>query len=64
MEAVSATAFRIEIENGHRITAFLGGKSRFGETRPLPGDRVALQVSPFDLSKGRIVGIVGKQDNL
>jgi translation initiation factor IF-1 len=46
--------FRIELENGHRILAHISGKMRLHFIRILPGDRVMVEMSPYDLSKGRI----------
>jgi translation initiation factor IF-1 len=54
--ALSATLFKVEIENGHRFLAFLGRGSRAGLPGLCPGDRVTVRLSPFDLSKGRIIG--------
>jgi translation initiation factor IF-1 len=55
MEALSNAMFRIELENGHQITAHLSGKMRLHYIRILPGDKVKVEMSPYDLSKGRIV---------
>jgi len=49
------SAFRVQCDNGHEVTAHLAGKMRKFYIRVLPGDRVAVEVSPYDLSKGRIV---------
>jgi len=49
------TTFEIECSNGHVMTAYLGGKMRKNYIRVLPGDKVIVQISPYDLSKGRIV---------
>lgn len=54
-EALSNAMFRVELENGHQITAHLSGKMRLHYIRILPGDKVKLEMSPYDLSKGRIV---------
>jgi translation initiation factor IF-1 len=59
-EPVSGGAFRVEIGNGHRLLAFAQGKRRAEFARLTAGDRVTLWVSPFDLSIGRIVGLVKK----
>ena len=45
--------FRVELENGHQITAHLSGKMRMHYIRILPGDKVKLEMSPYDLSKGQ-----------
>ena len=55
VEALSNAMFRVELENGHMITAHLSGKMRLHYIRILPGDKVKLEMSPYDLSKGRIV---------
>ena len=47
--------FRVQLENGHTVTAHTAGKLRKNRIRVLQGDRVKLEVSPYDLSKGRIV---------
>lgn len=55
VEALSNAMFRVELENGHEITAHLSGKMRLHYIRILPGDKVKVEMSPYDLSKGRIV---------
>jgi translation initiation factor IF-1 len=47
--------FLVELENGHRVLAHVSGKMRMNFIRILPGDRVTVEMSPYDLSKGRIV---------
>lgn len=54
-EALSNAMFRVELENGHIITAHISGKMRMHYIKLLPGDRVKLEMSPYDLTKGRIV---------
>ncbi len=54
IEALSNAMFRVELENGHIITAHISGKMRMHYIRLLPGDKVAVELSPYDLSKGRI----------
>ncbi len=54
IEALSNAMFRVELENGHVITAHISGKMRMHYIRLLPGDRVAVELSPYDLTKGRI----------
>ena len=46
--------FEVELENGHKILAHISGKLRMNYIRVLPGDKVTLQMSPYDLTKGRI----------
>jgi translation initiation factor IF-1 len=54
MEALSNAMFRVELENGHAITAHISGKMRMHYIKILPGDRVKIEMSPYDLTKGRI----------
>jgi len=53
-EALSNAMFRVELENGHVITAHISGKMRMYYIKILPGDKVRLEMSPYDLTKGRI----------
>ena len=53
-EALSNAMFRVELENGHVITAHISGKMRMHYIKILPGDRVRVDMSPYDLTKGRI----------
>jgi translation initiation factor IF-1 len=53
-ELMPAASFRVLLENGHEILAHLSGKMRMYKIRLLPGDKVKVQISPYDLSKGRI----------
>jgi translation initiation factor IF-1 len=46
--------FRVELPNGHKVLAHISGKMRLNFIRILPGDKVMLEISPYDLSKGRI----------
>lgn len=54
LEALSNARFRVELENGHVITAHISGKMRMYYIKILPGDRVKVEMSPYDLTKGRI----------
>jgi translation initiation factor IF-1 len=54
VELMPAATFKVALENGHEILAHLSGKMRMNKIRLLPGDRVKLQISPYDLTKGRI----------
>ncbi|MEA3505790.1 MAG: translation initiation factor IF-1 [Bacteroidota bacterium] len=54
-ESLGNAMFRVELENGHEITAHISGKMRMHYIKILPGDRVKVEMSPYDLSKGRIV---------
>ena len=56
IEALSNAMFRVELENGHIITAHISGKMRMNYIKILPGDRVKVEMSPYDLTKGRIKG--------
>ena len=53
-EALPNAMFRVELENGHKVLAHVSGKIRMHFIRILPGDRVKLELSPYDLSRGRI----------
>ncbi len=53
-EALSNAMFRVRLENGHQIVANISGKMRMNYIRILPGDKVAVEMSPYDLSRGRI----------
>ena len=53
-EALSNAMFRVELENGHIITAHISGKMRMHYIKILPGDRIRVDMSPYDLTKGRI----------
>ena len=55
VETLPNTTFRVELENGHTITAHISGKMRKHYIRILRGDKVIVQMTPYDLSKGRIV---------
>ena len=54
LEAMPNAMFRVELENGHEILAHISGKIRKNFIRILPGDRVKVEMTPYDLSKGRI----------
>lgn len=54
IETLPNTTFRVQLENGHVITAHISGRMRKNYIRILTGDKVTVQVSPYDLSKGRI----------
>ncbi len=55
LEALPNARFRVQLENGHKILAHVSGKMRMYFIRILPGDKVKLELSPYDLTKGRIV---------
>lgn len=54
LEALSNAMFKVELDNGHQLTAHISGKMRMHYIRILPGDRVKVEMSPYDLTKGRI----------
>ena len=54
IEALPNATFKVRLENGHEILAHISGKMRMHYIKILPGDQVALELSPYDLSKGRI----------
>jgi translation initiation factor IF-1 len=54
VEALPNAMFRVELENGHEITAHISGKIRMNYIRILPGDKVQVELSPYDLTRGRI----------
>ena len=53
-EALPNTMFNVELENGHQVLAHISGKLRMNYIKILPGDKVKLELSPYDLSRGRI----------
>ena len=55
LEALPNAMFNVELENGHKILAHVSGKMRMHYIRILPGDRVLVELSPYDLGRGRIV---------
>jgi translation initiation factor IF-1 len=55
IEPLPNAMFRVELDNGHKVLAHISGKMRMHYIRILPGDRVTLQLSPYDLTRGRIV---------
>ena len=55
LETLPNALFRVELENGHVVLAHISGKMRMHYIRIIPGDRVTLEMTPYDLSKGRII---------
>lgn len=55
LEVLPSTTFRVVLENDHEILAHISGKMRMNKIRIMPGDSVRVELSPYDLSKGRIV---------
>ncbi len=54
VESLPNTTFKVELENGHQILAHISGKLRMNYIKILPGDKVKVELSPYDLSRGRI----------
>ena len=54
VETLPNTNFKVELENGHQISAHISGKLRMNYIKILPGDKVKVELSPYDLSRGRI----------
>lgn len=54
VEPLPNAMFRVELENGHRVLAHISGKMRMHFIKILPGDRVTIEISPYDLTRGRI----------
>lgn len=54
VEALPNATFRVELENGHRLLAHISGKMRMHFIKILPGDKVTVELSPYDLTRGRI----------
>jgi translation initiation factor IF-1 len=55
VETLPNAMFRVELENGHRVLAHISGKMRLHFIKILPGDKVTVELSPYDLNRGRIV---------
>lgn len=55
LEPLPNAMFKVELENGHKVLAHISGKMRMHYIRILPGDRVVVEISPYDLNRGRIV---------
>ena len=60
VETLPNAMFKVELENGHVIIAHISGKMRMNYIKILPGDRVKVEMSPYDLSKGRISFKIGR----
>jgi len=60
VEPLPNATFRVELSNGHKVLAHVSGKMRMNFIKLLPGDKVTVQVSPYDLSRGRIIYRHGK----
>ncbi len=55
MEALPNAMFRVELDNGHKVLAHVSGKIRMNFIKILPGDKVTVELSPYDLTRGRII---------
>ena len=55
LETLPNAMFRVELENGHKVLAYISGKMRMHFIKILPGDKVTIELSPYDLTRGRIV---------
>ena len=55
MAVLSETTYRVELPNGHRLLGYVAGKARLNFPRLMPGEKVMLEMSPYDLSEGRII---------
>lgn len=55
VEALPNTVFKVELKNGHQILAHISGKLRMNYIKILPGDKVKVELSPYDLTRGRII---------
>ena len=55
VEKLPTAMFQVELENGHQVLAHISGKLRMNYIKILPGDKVTIELSPYDLSKGRII---------
>ena len=55
LETLPNAMFKVELDNGHRVLAYVSGKMRMHFIRIIPGDKVKLELSPYDLTRGRIV---------
>ncbi|HBK52808.1 translation initiation factor IF-1 [Syntrophomonas wolfei] len=55
VEPLPNTMFKVELDNGHKVLAHISGKMRMNFIRILPGDRVMVELSPYDLKRGRII---------
>ena len=64
VEKLPNAMFQVELENGHKVLATISGKLRMNYIRILPGDKVTLEMSPYDLSKGRIIWRDKQAENL
>jgi translation initiation factor IF-1 len=59
LETLPNAMFRVELDNGHKVLSHISGKMRMNYIRLLPGDKVKLELSPYDLTRGRIVYRIG-----
>jgi translation initiation factor IF-1 len=55
VETLPSTTFKVRLDNGHEVLAHISGRMRVNYIRLLPGDRVLMEMSPYDLTKGRVI---------
>jgi len=55
LELLPSTTFKVRLENGHEILAYLSGRMRLHKIRLLPGDKVKIEMTPYDVTKGRVI---------
>lgn len=55
VETLPSTTFKVQLENGHEVLAHISGRMRVNYIRLLPGDKVMMEMSPYDLTRGRII---------
>jgi translation initiation factor IF-1 len=55
VESLPSTTFKVKLDNGHEVLAHISGRMRVNYIRLIPGDRVIIEMSPYDLTKGRII---------
>ena len=55
LELLPAASFKVQLENGHEILAHLSGRMRMHKIKLLPGDKVKVQITPYDLTRGRVI---------
>lgn len=55
VETLPSTTFKVKLDNGHEVLAHISGRMRVNYIRLLPGDRVLMEMSPYDLTKGRVI---------
>ena len=64
LDTLPNAMFKVELENGHEILAHVSGKIRMNYIRILPGDKVTVEMSPYDLSRGRITIVINNRHSI